>query len=140
MAEYLRRVAASLHAGLLHHVRRRPEGSSRDDRDDLSSHSDAPSAQEPAVRALEGVQAGGATGLQAIYAAPSEEAALSALETFEATWSKKYSAIRKAVYTTNAVESLNYSLHRIVKDKGTFPNNKAIFKLLWLVLWEASKK
>ena len=49
-------------------------------------------------------------------------------------------AIRKAVYTTNAVESLNYSLRRIVKDKGAFPNDEAIFKLLWLGLREASKK
>ena len=49
-------------------------------------------------------------------------------------------AIRKVVYTTNAVESLNYSLRRIVKDKGAFPNDEAIFKLLWLGLREASKK
>ena len=49
-------------------------------------------------------------------------------------------AIRKAAYTTNAVESLNYSLRRIVKDKGVFPNDEAIFKLLWLGLREASKK
>ena len=102
-----------------------------------------------------------AAGLRAIYAAPSEEAALSALDAFETTWSEKYAviaplwrkdwarlapffdyppAIRKAVYTTNAVESLNYSLRRIVKDKGAFPNDEAIFKLLWLGLREASKK
>ncbi len=102
-----------------------------------------------------------AASLRAIYAAPSEEAALSALDTFEATWSEKYAAIaplwrkdwtrlapffdyppaiRKVVYTTNAVESLNYSLRRIVKDKGAFPNDEAIFKLLWLGLREASKK
>ena len=102
-----------------------------------------------------------AAGLRAIYAAASEEAALSALDAFEATWSDKYAAIaplwrkdwarlapffdyppaiRKAVYTTNAVESLNYSLRRIVKDKGAFPNDEAIFKLLWLGLQEASKK
>ena len=89
------------------------------------------------------------------------EAALSALDAFEAAWSEKYAAIaplwrkdwarlapffdyppaiRKAVYTTNAVESLNYSLRRIVKDKGAFPNDEAIFKLLWLGLQEASKK
>ena len=43
-------------------------------------------------------------------------------------------------HTTNAVEPLNYSLCRIVKDKGAFPNDEAIFKLLWLGLREASKK
>ena len=37
-------------------------------------------------------------------------------------------------------QSLNYSLRRIVKDKGAFPNDEAIFKLLWLGLREASKK
>ena len=102
-----------------------------------------------------------AAGLKQIYAAPSEEAALSALETFESTWGEKYAAIaplwrkdwarltpffdypaaiRKAVYTTNAIESLNYSLRRIVKDKGAFPNDEAISELLWLGLREASKK
>lgn len=102
-----------------------------------------------------------AADLRSIYAAPSEQAALSALDAFEAAWSERYAAIaplwrkdwsritpffdypaaiRKAIYTTNAVESLNYSLRRIVKDKGAFPNDEAILKLLWLGLQEASKK
>ena len=49
-------------------------------------------------------------------------------------------AIRKAIYTTNAIESLNYSLRRVIKAKGAFPNDEAVFKMLWLALREASKK
>ena len=49
-------------------------------------------------------------------------------------------AIRKVVYTTNAIESLNYSLRRVIRDKGSFPNDEAVLKLLWLALNEASKK
>ena len=49
-------------------------------------------------------------------------------------------AIRKVVYTTNAIESLNYSLRKIVKGRGAFPNDDAVRKLLYLGLREASKK
>jgi len=49
-------------------------------------------------------------------------------------------AIRKAIYTTNAVESLNYSLRKIVKVRGAFPNDEAVRKLLYLGLREAPKK
>ncbi len=102
-----------------------------------------------------------ASSLRAVYAAPSEEAALAALEAFEQEWSEKYPAIaplwrkdwerlapffdyapaiRKVVYTTNAIESLNYSLRKIVKGRGAFPNDDAVRKLLYLGLREASKK
>ena len=102
-----------------------------------------------------------AASLRAVYAAPSEEAALVALEAFERQWSEKYPAIaplwrkdwerlapffdyapaiRKVVYTTNAIESLNYSLRKIVKGRGAFPNDDAVRKLLYLGLREASKK
>ena len=102
-----------------------------------------------------------AASLRAVYAAPSEEAALAALEAFERQWSEKYPAIaplwrkdwerlapffdyapaiRKVVYTTNAIESLNYSLRKIVKGRGAFPNDDAVRKLLYLGLREASKK
>ncbi len=91
----------------------------------------------------------------------SEEAALAALEAFERQWSEKYPAIaplrrkdrerltpffdyapaiRKVVYTTNAIESLNYSLRKIVQGRGAFPNDDAVRKLLYLGLCEASKK
>ena len=49
-------------------------------------------------------------------------------------------AIRKVVYTTNAIESLNYSLRKIIKGRGAFPHDDAIKKLLYLGLHNASKK
>ena len=45
-------------------------------------------------------------------------------------------AIRKVIYTTNAIESLNYSLRKIVKGRGAFPNDDAVRKLLYLGLVE----
>ena len=102
-----------------------------------------------------------AASLRAVYAAPTEQAALSALGAFEEKWSEKYPviaplwrkdwerlapffdyppAIRKVVYTTNAIESLNYSLRKIVKGRGAFPNDEAVRKLLYLGLREAAKK
>jgi len=48
--------------------------------------------------------------------------------------------IRKVIYTTNAIESLNMSLRKIIKMRGSFPNDEAAFKLLYLALRNASKK
>lgn len=48
--------------------------------------------------------------------------------------------IRKVIYTTNAVESLNMSLRKIIKMRGSFPNDEAALKLLYLALRNASKK
>jgi putative transposase len=48
--------------------------------------------------------------------------------------------IRKVVYTTNAIESLNMSLRKIIKMRGSFPNDEAAFKLLYLALRNVSKK
>lgn len=48
--------------------------------------------------------------------------------------------IRKVIYTTNAVESLNMSLRKIIKMRGSFPNEEAASKLLYLALRNASKK
>jgi transposase-like protein len=48
--------------------------------------------------------------------------------------------IRKAIYTTNAIESLNMSLRKIVKMRGSFPTEEAAMKLLYLALQNASKK
>ncbi len=101
------------------------------------------------------------TDLRKIYTSPTEAAARSALDAFERDWGERYPAIaplwrkdwarlatffdyppaiRKVVYTTNAIESLNYSLRRVIRDKGSFPNDEAVLKLLWLALNEASKK
>lgn len=49
-------------------------------------------------------------------------------------------AIRKVIYTTNAIESLNMSLRKVTKNRGSFPNDEAMFKLLYLALNNISKK
>lgn len=48
--------------------------------------------------------------------------------------------IRRAIYTTNSVESLNRSLRKIIKTRGGFPNEEAALKLLFLELRQAAKK
>src|SRR5215210_7197047 len=48
--------------------------------------------------------------------------------------------IRRAVYTTNAIESLNMSLRKVIKTRASFPNDEAAFKLLYLALRNAAKK
>jgi transposase-like protein len=40
--------------------------------------------------------------------------------------------LRKIIYTTNAIESLNYQLRKIIKNRGHFPDNDAAMKLLYL--------
>ena len=49
-------------------------------------------------------------------------------------------AIRRALYTTNAIESLNYSLRKVLKGRGAFPNDEAIVKLLYMGLQHVTKK
>jgi len=48
--------------------------------------------------------------------------------------------IRKAIYTNNAIESLNASLRKITKTRRSFPNDEAVMKVLYLALHQASKK
>jgi len=48
--------------------------------------------------------------------------------------------IRKVIYTTNAVESLNMSLRKVIKTRGSFPNEEAAMKLLYLALERIAKK
>jgi putative transposase len=102
-----------------------------------------------------------AADLRAIYTAPTLEAARVALEQFiehrgeqypaiAPSWERNWErltpffdyppAIRKVVYTTNAIESLNYSLRKVIKGRGAFPHDDAIRKLLYLGLRNASKK
>jgi putative transposase len=50
------------------------------------------------------------------------------------------SEIRKVIYTTNAIESLNRSLHKVIKTKGAFPNEASILKIFYLTLANISKK
>ena len=94
--------------------------------------------------------------LRPIYTAPDEETALIALATFaDSNLGKKYPAsvaswenawekftpflafgpaLRKVIYTTNSIESLNYQLRKIIKNRGHFPNDAAAVKLLWLAI------
>lgn len=96
--------------------------------------------------------------LKAIYRAESAEAARDRLADFEAAWGTRYPAIgdswrraweyviplfafspdiRKTIYTTNAVESLHRSLRKIIKTRGSFPNDEAAMKLLFLAIRNA---
>ena len=99
--------------------------------------------------------------LKPIYQAATADAALVALEGFEAgPWGKKYTAIaplwrrqwaqvipffafpsevRRIIYTTNAIESLNSTLRTAVRSRGHFPTDEAAIKLLYLVLRGVSK-
>ena len=97
-----------------------------------------------------------AAALKAIYQAENADAALAALEAFEAgEWGRKYpgiakswrrqweqvipffafsAPIRRVIYTTNAVESLNSTVRRAVRSKGHFPHDDAAKKLIYLAL------
>jgi len=98
--------------------------------------------------------------LKPIYKASTADEAERQLTEFEGKW-PKYPAItrlwrdqwervipffafpeevRKVVYTTNAVESLHMSLRKIIKTRGSFPNEEAALRLLWLALRNHSKK
>lgn len=91
--------------------------------------------------------------LKPVYAAPTIEAAANALDDFELEWGDRYPAvvelwrrnwerfipflafdkeIRKVIYTTNAIESLNYQLRKITKTKGHFPTDDAVLKLMYM--------
>jgi putative transposase len=99
--------------------------------------------------------------LRNVYAAPTEEAALAELDAFEAKYAQRYPAIasswrnnwervrpffdfpvdlRRLIYTTNAIESLNFQLRKVTKAKGHFPSDEAATKLLYLALRNAEKK
>lgn len=97
-----------------------------------------------------------AAALKPIYRADHAEAARQALEAFdEGEWGRKYPAIaqswrrnwdavipffafpievRKIIYTTNAIESLNASVRKAIRNKGHFPSDQAATKLIWLSL------
>ena len=97
-----------------------------------------------------------AAALRAIYAAPSADLALTALDTFErgewgqrfptivAAWRRAWARvipffafppeIRRVIYTTNALESVHARLRKIIKTRGHFPNDDAATKLIWLAL------
>ena len=96
--------------------------------------------------------------IKAIYRAETAETAAAKLDEFEAKWGERYPAIapswrraweqvvpmfafppaiRKMIYTTNALESLHRSLRKIIKTRGNFPNDEAAVKLLFLAIRNA---
>jgi putative transposase len=97
-----------------------------------------------------------AAAIKPIYTAPSAEAAEAELREFEegpwgqkfptvaASWRRAWSnvipffafppAVRRVIYTTNAIESVNSRLRKIIKTRGHFPNDEAATKLIWLAL------
>lgn len=102
-----------------------------------------------------------AQDLKAIYRAATKAEAERALRAFEQKWDRKYPSIskswrthwpelitflkypaeiRKAIYTTNAIESLNRSLRKISKNRGVFPNQELLLKLYYLALERIAKK
>jgi putative transposase len=103
-----------------------------------------------------------AAALKTVYTAPTAEAAETALlevETSElgqrypatiSTWTAAWERfipflefppeVRRIIYTTNAIESLNYQLRKIIKNRGHFPNDDAVIKLLWLAIRDIEDK
>lgn len=103
-----------------------------------------------------------AAALKPIYTAANAEAARRELDTFtDSVWGKKYPHavatwtaawerfipflgfgpdLRRVIYTTNSIESLNYQLRKIIKNRGHFPSDEAVTKLLWLAICNIEDK
>ena len=97
-----------------------------------------------------------AAAIKPIYTAPSAEAAQAELDAFaDGPWGQRFPtvaaawrrvwdkvipffafppAIRRVIYTTNAIESVNARLRKIIKTRGHFPSDDAASKLIWLAL------
>ncbi len=99
--------------------------------------------------------------LTAVYAASTVDEAAIRLKEFEDTWGADYPTIvkswrsnwaritpffdyppeiRRIIYTTNAIESVNMSLRKITKNRGSFPSDDALLKLFYLALANIAKK
>jgi putative transposase len=102
-----------------------------------------------------------AAALRPIYAAVDAEAARAEFEGFKTAWGARYPhavatwesawerfipflafppMLRRVIYTTNSIESLNYQLRKIIKNRGHFPNDNAVVKLLWLAICNIEDK
>ncbi len=102
-----------------------------------------------------------AADLRTIYSAATVEEAEAKLAEFEEKWGEDYPStvqswrrnweriipffdyppeIRKVIYTTNAIESVNMSLRKITKNRGSFPSDEALLKLFYLALQNISQK
>jgi transposase-like protein len=99
--------------------------------------------------------------MKEIYTAPNEESGLTALDRFEETWGSKYAyaikswrnnwqnlstffkyppEIRRLIYTTNPIENFNRRIRKITRNKGSFPTDDSLFKILYLIVMDASEK
>jgi len=102
-----------------------------------------------------------AADLKKIYNSDTEELAKENLQSFKEKWDDKYPKIsdswektwdeiipflaypkdiRKVIYTTNAIESINRQIKKIIKSKGVFPNDMAVYKIAYLALRNAAKR
>ena len=102
-----------------------------------------------------------ATDLKTIYQAADEKKALAALDRVTEKWTPKYpnsmkrwkdnwdaispifkfsAAVRKVIYTTNAIESLNSTYRRLNQQRSVFPSDTALLKALYLATFEATKR
>jgi len=102
-----------------------------------------------------------ATDLKKIYASATEDEAEMRLAEFAEKWDEKFPMIsrswrsnwprvipffahppeiRRVIYTTNAIESLNMSLRKVTKTRSSFPNDEAVLKLLYLALRNIAKR
>jgi putative transposase len=102
-----------------------------------------------------------AQDLRAIYSASSAEAAEQALEAFAENWDERFPSIsrswrdrwqnvipffayppeiRKVVYTTNAIESIQAQLRKVTAKRGAFPNEDSARKVIYLALERASQR
>jgi transposase-like protein len=68
------------------------------------------------------------------------------VKTFEDAWERFIPflafppELRRVIYTTNSIESLNYQMRKIIKNRGHFPNDQAVIKLLWLSICNIEDK
>jgi putative transposase len=102
-----------------------------------------------------------AADLKTIYAAPTESQAEQALVDFAERWDKQYPTIskswlnhwqriipffafppdiRKAIYTTNAIESMNMTLRKVLRNHRSFPTDESVMKVIYLAIHNISKK
>jgi len=102
-----------------------------------------------------------AADLKTVYTAKTTAEAESLLEEFGLKWDEQYPTIsaswrrdweriipffnypadiRRAIYTTNAIESLNMTLRKVIKNKRVFPSDESVFKILYLAIERISKK
>jgi putative transposase len=102
-----------------------------------------------------------AADLRTVYTAPTAQAAEEALNAFEAKWAPRFPSIvkswrtnwvnlipffdyppeiRKVIYTTNAIESIQASLRKMTRQRGAFPNQDSVRKVIYLALSRISRK